>query len=468
MTEDAAFTAERVGQRVRPSGDPPWEVFGERLRRFEIHLNGDRVEMLRAPVQLEGFGLRVFRSVDEQTAVGIAASTDLSDAGIARALAEAESGAKYARFPARRIELPGGSNRPGTVEIVDPDLWARPVETIEAFLHGLLAPFARRKDEQPSFGSVRVTLAETTLANSEGIQRRFSHTKADLEFAVKATGGAEGRPAGEWWVTRSFRRLPSPEAIAAEVPLWCQKAQDARHGTTPATGATTVVLPPGVLADILPPIISGRLSGAAQLRKMMPPVGSMVGAPNVTLVDDGLLPYGLGTSPCDHEGTPPTRRPVIEGGIVRGVLYDVLHGGAFGTPSTGNGRREEVLFPNWFHFATPPGPSATNLALQPGDGGTAEELVESVADGIWVEQLGYAFPDPVSGAFGGELRLAYRIRNGKRAEPLRGGTLGGVVFAPPGEPSLLTSMSAIGSAPELCGFLRSPACVVQGMTVAGG
>ncbi len=468
MSDTNAFTAMRVADRLRHRTAAPWEVFGERLRRYEVHLNGDRVEMWRSPIELEGYGIRLFREGEEALGVGGAAATDLSDAGVEASLHDAETVARYGRFPARRISLPGPGSHYPEVDVVDRSLWAHPVEAIETYVHDLLEPFHGRSGVRPSFGSVRATLVEATLANSEGLQRRYAHTNVELELAVKAFGGAEGAPAGEYWATRRFRRLPGAQEVHADVDRWCRVAEDVRHAGSPVSAATNVVLPPGVLADILPTIVGFRLSGPAQLRKMMPPLDARVGAPILSIDDNGLEPFALGTAPSDDEGVPQARRPLLEGGLVRGSLTDRLHAGALGlSGGGGNGKRESAQFPNWFHFAEGLAPTSTTLEVPTGTGGSDDELIEAAREGLYVEQLGYAFPDPVSGAFGGELRAAYRIQNGRLGEPVRGGTIGGVVFAPEGAPSLLSQVQAIGSSTKLVGGLKTAAWLVGGMTVAG-
>ncbi len=468
MSDEAAFTAFRVGERVKSRVEAPWDVFGERLARYEVHLAGPRVEMERGPIHLEGFGLRLLRPLGEETGVGFAATTDLSDASIDQRAADAEATAKFARFPARRVELPTTAVAgPGpSVEIIDRALWERPMETLLDYTHALTEAFHGRPGEVPSFGSVRATLTEATLTNSEGIRHHWRHTLVDFEVAVKSSGGPEGAPPGEYWVNRRSRSL-STRGLPEEVGRWCERARDVRTARPTPTGLTQLVLPAEVLADILPTILGFRMSGAAELRKMALPRESVVGSPLVTVHDDGLLPMGLGSAPFDDEGTPQARHPLIEKGAVAGGLYDVLHSGALNQGPVGNGRREQRAFPSWFHFTQSPGPSETNLTIAPGDGGSEAELLESVGEGIYLDQLGYAFPDQFSGAFGGEVRIAYRIRHGRRAEALRGGTVGGVVVAPPGEPSLLASVKVVGRLPVRSGHLETPTLVVDGLSVAG-
>jgi TldD protein len=119
------------------------------------------------------------------------------------------------------------------------------------------------------------------------------------------------------------------------------------------------------------------------------------------------------------------------------------------------------------HFGNSPGPSSTTLSIPAGDGGTDEELVEAAGDGVWIQQLGWASPDGLTTTFGGEIRIGYRIRNGKLAEPVRGGTLGGLVLAAPKTPSLLANVAGIGSKTELSGRVSVPTLLVRPMTLGG-
>ena len=462
-----ATTAFEVADRVR--GAAPWDVFAERARRFEIHLNGRSIEMTRGPIEIEGYGLRVLRSRDGKVGTGFQASTDLSPAGVRSAFEAAETLSHYGVFPAKHVELatPFGGPLP-SLEIRDPALWDRPMEALQGYVEALLAAFDRRSGVAPSFGSVRATLTETTLANSVGLKAAYAHTTVEFEVAVKASGGPEGAPPGEYWVNESTRRL-DPKALAGQVDEWCRFAEDVRRATAPPTGELPVALPASVLAGILPSVIGFRCTGSARLHEIAPPLGTRWGTESLSVRDDGKLPWAVTSSPVDDEGTPQRVRDILTHGSITGLLYDVLHAGAFDTTSTGSALRgfQAAGTRDWRRFLTPPGTGSSTLVVEPGTGGRDEELIASTDDGIWVQQLGWAIPDPISGAFGGELRIGYRIRQGRLAEPVRGGTIGGVVMAPPGQPSLLANVAAIGSKPSLFEGIYAPTVLVRPLTVAG-
>ena len=185
----------------------------------------------------------------------------------------------------------------------------------------------------PSFGSVRLTLHETTLTNSEGLHRRFAHTMMEYEFAIKSSGGAEGAAPGEHWVNARGAppARPTPE-IARDVERWCVLARDVRTASAPVDRAHARRAPSSGPRRHPPRDrrVSGSRGPPSSARWRRTP-GTTVGASVVvTSSDDGLLPFGLGTAPCDDEGTSQSRRPLIEGGVARGSIEDLLHASALG------------------------------------------------------------------------------------------------------------------------------------------
>ena len=461
----AVRVADRLGGLAAP-----WDVFAERSRRFEIHLSGPRVELTRGPIVLEGYGLRLLRATDGQTGVGFQASTDFSNNAIRTAVEEAEKFARFNRFPAPHPELPVG--RPPTAngaKILDPALWSDPSGTLERFAVALVAAFDGRNGVVPSFSSVKATLTETSIANSTGLAHAYAHTVVETEVAVKAFGGPEGRPPGEYWFTDIERRL-DPQALPTLTAEWSRFAEDARGAKSPPNGEVPVVLPPEVLAGIVPTVVRFRFGAAARLRGLAVEAGSQVGTEGLDVLDDGMFDWGVGSSPLDDEGTPSRKRTVISNGRAAELLSDVLHADALRITSTGNGARTGGMDPGtgfWRKFTRRPTPDASTLVIPAGDGGTDLEIIEQVDDGIWVQQIGWAQPDELSGRFGGEIRIGYRIRHGKLAEPVRGGTVGGAVVAREGAPSLLHDLSVIGSKPKLMGSLSSPTLLIRSLSVSG-
>lgn len=80
--------------------------------------------------------------------------------------------------------------------------------------------------------------------------------------------------------------------------------------------------------------------------------------PEISLVDDGTIPYGFGTEPVDGEGSAPERTALVQDGEPAGAIADRRLARAFRTRSTGNCVRESYLDKPTCGF--------TNLILPPG------------------------------------------------------------------------------------------------------
>lgn len=159
-------------------------------------------------------------------------------------------------------------------------------------------------------------------------------------------------------------------------------------------------------------------------------IGEQVAAKGVTVVDDGTLMDRRGSLTIDDEGNPTQETVLIEDGILVGYLQDNINARLMGVKSTGNGRRE-----SYAHLAMP---RMTNTFMRPGKHEPGE-IIESVKDGIYAVNFGGGQVDITSGKFVFSTTEAYRIRNGKIAEPIKGSTLIG------DGPEAMGSVSMIGN-----------------------
>jgi TldD protein len=147
-------------------------------------------------------------------------------------------------------------------------------------------------------------------------------------------------------------------------------------------------------------------------------------------VDDGTIAERRGSLSMDDEGTPTSCTVLIEDGILKGYMQDRMNARLMGLAATGNGRRES--------FASPVMPRMTNTYMLAGKD-DPNEILASVKDGIYAVQFGGGQVDITSGKFVFSCTEAYRIRDGKAAEPIKGATLIG------NGPDAMTRVSMIGN-----------------------
>jgi TldD protein len=234
-------------------------------------------------------------------------------------------------------------------------------------------------------------------------------------------------------------------------------------------GEMPVVLGPGWCGVLLHEAVGHGLEGDFNRKgtsAFSGRIGDRVAAPGVTVVDDGAMEMLRGSLTIDDEGTPTRRNVLIEDGILKGYLQDRLNARLMGMEPTGSGRRES--------FAHAPMPRMTNTFMLAGNDNPGE-LVSRVKDGIFAKSFGGGQVDITSGKFVFSCTEAYRIRNGKVAEPVKGATLIG------DGPTALTRIKGIGNDLALdegigvCGKggqsvpagVGQPSLLIDGLTVGG-
>lgn len=145
-------------------------------------------------------------------------------------------------------------------------------------------------------------------------------------------------------------------------------------------------------------------------------VGTRVASDLVTLIDDGSIPHYRGSYTYDDEGTPSRENVLIEGGVLKGYMNDILTARKLNLDLTGNGRRQ-----SYKHF---PLVRMSNTFILPGPH-TPDEIVAATASGLYAKHLGGGEVDTTTGNFTFGVREAYLIENGKITSPVRGATLVG-------------------------------------------
>ena len=147
-------------------------------------------------------------------------------------------------------------------------------------------------------------------------------------------------------------------------------------------------------------------------------VGEKVASEMVTLVDDGLMPYGFGTMKYDDEGVLTQRTVIIDRGVVKGFMHSRETASQFGVTPTGNARA--------WSFEYDPIIRMRNTYIEPRDW-TIDELIEDIKDGYILRGGGGGQAD-FNGEFMFAVQEAIRIKNGDLKESYRGATISGNAF----------------------------------------
>jgi TldD protein len=192
-------------------------------------------------------------------------------------------------------------------------------------------------------------------------------------------------------------------------------------------------------------------------------MGKKVANDCFTMIDDGTLPNFRGTINFDDEGTETRRNVLIENGVLKGFMTDILSAKQLSMARTGNGRRES--------FRYIPIPRMTNTFIETGKD-NPEDILASTKKGIYVQSLSGGSVNPVTGVFNFTCREAYLIENGKKTRPVKGATLIGSCM------DVISNIDAVGNdlafGPGICGKGQSaevtagqPTVRIRGINVGG-
>ncbi len=146
-------------------------------------------------------------------------------------------------------------------------------------------------------------------------------------------------------------------------------------------------------------------------------IGEQVANPIITAVDDGTIPGRRGSLRFDDDGTPAQRTVLIEKGILKEYMWDLVESRRVGRAlSTGNGRRE-----SYRHM---PMPRMTNTFIDRGEH-DPQEIIESTKKGVYIKGMAGGQADIAKGDFVFNATEAYLIEDGKLTTPVRGATVFG-------------------------------------------
>lgn len=211
--------------------------------------------------------------------------------------------------------------------------------------------------------------------------------------------------------------------------------------------------PQGVASSLITPLVAafnGKivLDGVSPLKDKQ---GKQVFDKRFSLWDDATLPYQIASYPCDDEGVPGQRTPLVEQGVVSQFLYDLQTAALANTQSTGNGGRQGGL----------PVPSPSSLVIGEGDV-SFWDMVKDIKEGLIIEQLmGAEQGNILNGDFSGNVLLGFKVEKGEITGRVKDTMVFGNVY------QILKQLEALGrEAKWVGGLLRTPCFYCSSLSVA--
>jgi PmbA protein len=445
-----SLAADAVARAKRAGADHA-EAVTSATRSFTVRVSEGRIETLKQSGS-HTLGLRVIAG----GAIGFVSSSDLRPEALddlarrAVALARFSTSDEANQLPS--AEETAGAD-PGDLALFDPAVLAMPAEKkIELCLElERIALGADPRIRRTDGAQIGTSDGASALANSNGLVRSTSGTSVSAWVVPLADDRDGKQQIGVYGNSKRWvKDLESMDAIAREAA----RRAVSRIGAAPVpTAKVPVVMHPDVAASWLAEMYDA-FTAEAVIKKsswLTDRLGQTIAAPIVTLVDDGRLPAGLGTSAWDGEGVPTRRNVLIERGNCAMFEYDVYHARRTGTRSTGNGSRGT---------GSVPGIGYHNLYVEPGRE-RPEAILAKVDRGFYMDDQGsYGF-NSVTGDYSFQAQ-GFWVERGEKVRPVDGITVAGTSL------EMLKRVVAIGDDLKWNASVACPTLLIEEMTVGGG
>jgi PmbA protein len=440
--------AQRVVQRAKKKGASQAEAFLEVGRNSSVRVRGGQVEDLTEATS-KGLGLRVI----VKGRLGFAYTSDfepsLLEAFVDRAVQLAEAAA-----PNKLNGLPGKKQvkgHPDTGLLYDERVACLPGEwKINAALE--MERAGKAVDARvTTFESVGAgeSVQEVYVASTEGLAAHYQGTYVFL-YAVPVAS-ADGQLQTAYWVDykRFFDDLDAPEAVGLEAARRAVRMLGARKVKSQRV---PVIFDPMMAASFVGSIAAAANGDAIYKKSSIFAAlkGKRLAPSSVTVVDDGLLPRGLGTAPFDGEGVAARRTPILEKGVLSHFLYDTYTARKAKAQSTGNASRG---------YSSLPSIGTNNLYLEAGTR-PPEALIREVKSGLYVTAMLGRGANTVTGDYSRGANGLW-IENGELTHPVQEVTVAGNLL------QMLEDIDGVGSDLQFRGAVGAPTLRFRELTVAG-
>ncbi len=439
------------------------EVFLERRSTETLRLAGGGVAEIRSDLDL-GAGVRVVTSGRAGYAyTNIVTRRSLVEAAEAAAIASGAASSVRAERPVdlrQRTVSPAQHAQRAPADVTSPEKVAL-LRRVDAAARG-------RSIQVRDVTATHVDVTQSMLVatTDSGIARdQRVRTRLTCQVTARRDGrmqtGFDGPGIGGGM---ELYKGDAPETIGVRA---AERAVRALDGTEPPNGRLPVVLGPsggglllheacghGLEADAL------THGGSIYART----IGDLVGSELITAVDDPGIAGGFGSYGIDDEGAEARRTVLLDRGIQLGALSDRSTPVTGTTGTSANGRRAS--------YADPPLARMSNTYIRPGSS-SAQDVLGSVVDGIYVARLRGGDVDVTSGEFAFTAAEASLIEDGGIGRPLLSLSLLG------NGPDALRSVEAVADdlsfVQALCGkegqwvpvSYGSPTLLLGGITVTG-
>ncbi len=381
-----------------------WTVDINHKSKKELYLIFNQPESIRQ-IDTDSYQLAIFVNQEQEgkqytgtASISILPNSD--ETSIKKQISEAIFAAKLVLNPIYQIAECHKENI--NHDICDPNISKDLNFTLNNVKETLVNAIEKEADVRMSSAEIMLSINDRNFVTSKGLDTKSSDSEILFELVLLS---GEGDKESETFTLREERFLDvlDIENIVSQYAKYTRENVDA---VLPETGKFKVILTEESLSEFFN-YYAYQVSAAAIFNKSSKfKIGeNIVQSPNKDLLNmsyDPSLRGGLRSKNYDQYALPLNKFKVIDKGVFTTAQADSRYGSYLNIPING---------------------AATNIVIEPGD----QSLQDLLEDNTYIFSRFSSFePDPVTGAFSGEVRNGVLYRDNKFI-PVKGGSVTGVI-----------------------------------------
>jgi PmbA protein len=294
---------------------------------------------------------------------------------------------------------------------------------------------------------------ETVIVNSLGINSFYPYTKCAAHVMTVAEDGNEGQMGWDYDGSRflsdvSFENVGKTAAKRALQLLGSKKI---------ATTKSDVLLDSAVASEFAGVLSASFSADSVQKGRSLlkDKIGKRIISPKIDIIDSGIIPRKLGTTPVDGEGVKTFEKILVSKGALQSYLHNTYTAKKENTVSTGNAVRGG--------FTGIPSVGISNLyikAVSKSDVIHFNDLLGSIDKGLYVtEAMGMHTANPISGEFSIGVSGLW-IEKGKIQFPVKEALISGNIL------SLFENIEAVADDTKFYGNTGTPSILIKSVDIS--
>jgi len=279
----------------------------------------------------------------------------------------------------------------------------------------------------------------SALAISNGFAQGYRKTGVSLSVSAISSDGRGMERDYDYSSAVHFSDLRAPESVGLEAGRRAARRLNSRKVKSQAV---PIVFDNRIAASLINHML-GAISGSAIARGtsfLKDRLGQRIFSEGITVVEDPLIPRGLGSRAFDGDGLARVKRNIIDRGVLTTWLLDLPSARQLNLAPTGHGS------------------GTSNIYIKPGVA-SRDDLLRDIAEGFYVTEMIGSSVNMVTGDYS-RGASGFWIENGNLTYPVSEVTIAGNMM------DMFLNVTQASDL-EFRASINAPTCRVEGLTIAG-